>query len=148
MLLETLSTASKRRKHVRLRVPSRCVGIAAIATVAHRLASTPQSTHHRTTLSHPEKCHAKCGKALWASKMATALPSLPFVPLQAFFPGQTSDFWAFFVLQLCNCQGQVATCSPSAGQFELSALSRARAQSLGHSGHTMRTADPNKCETS
>lgn len=68
--------------------------------------------------------------------------------LQAFFPGQTSDFWAFFVLQVCNCQGQVATCSPSAGQFELSALSRARAQSLGHSGHTMRTADPNKCETS
>lgn len=74
----------------------------------------------------------------------------PLSPFAGFFPGQTSiDFCAFFVLQLGNCQGLVATCSPSAGQFELSALSRARAQSLGHSDHTaLQTADPNKCETS
>ena len=52
------------------------------------------------------------------------------------FTKSNIGFWTFLVLHFCNCQGLVATCLPSAGQFELSALSRARAQSFGHGDHT------------
>lgn len=134
--------------HVRLRVPSRCIGIAAIATVAHRLASTPQSTHHRTTLSHPEKCHAKCGKALWASKMATALPSLPFAAFcRLFSQAKHLIFRHFLSYNYAIAKGRLLRARRQLGSSSCP-RSAVHVHKAWVTVATLRTADPNKCETS